>query len=164
MSAKPPRHLRPAAPLSAKLTGGSGLDPSAVAQAQAVVEARASQYPAAVLVDIELMELKLAAAEDEPATSHAHIQRLAGIAHDMSGQGATYGYPLITKMAASLVAFARGCRGSDEDREVIAIHLQAMRAVAEGGMTGDGGPAARELIDALRLATEHAEESIEPCK
>jgi hypothetical protein len=164
MSAKPPRYLRPAAPLSAKLTGGDTLDPSAVAQAKAVVEARARHYPATVLVDIELMERNLAAAEDEPAAGHAHLQRLAGIAHDMSGQGATYGYPLITKMAASLVAFARGCRGGDEDREVVAIHLQAMRAVAEGEMTGDGGPAARELIDALRLAREHAGKSRETCK
>jgi hypothetical protein len=156
MSAKPPRHLRPAAPLSAKLHGGNALDPSAVAQARAVVEARARQYPATVLVDIELMELKLASAEDEPATGQAHLQRLSSIAHDMSGQGATYGYPLITKMASSLVAFTRSCRGSDDDREVIAIHLQAMRAVAEGELTGDGGPAGRELVDALRLATEHA--------
>jgi hypothetical protein len=164
MSADRPRYVRQSAPLSAKLSGGNALDPAAMAQAKAVVEARAQQYPATVLVDVGLMEHALAAADGDPEQCAAHLQHLSGIAHDMSGQGATYGYPLITKMAASLVEFSRSCAGSDEDREVIGIHLQALRAVAEGDLTGDGGPAGRELVDALRQAREHASHSKETCR
>lgn len=157
MSGDQTRFMRPADLLRAKVCGDRPrdleLDPSAVERAHTALAARARRYPDTVLAEADSLEAELRASGDDPGGPRAHLGALAGIAHDMRGQGASYGYPLVTKIAASLSDYASA--GGDEP-EVIAAHIDALRAVAAGRLTGDGGPAGRELVDALRLTTESA--------
>jgi hypothetical protein len=151
------RFFRPADLLRAKVVGDDdrrrGLDPDAVAAAEAVIRARAAYYPATALAEVELLEAALRRAAEEAGRA-GHLETIAGLAHNMRGHGATYGYPLVTKIAGSLYNYVRQARGDDDEVEVIEAHIAALRAVAAGRMTGDGGPAGRELVHGLWLATE----------
>jgi hypothetical protein len=152
------RFLRPADLLRAKVVGDDdrrrGIDPDAVAAAEAVIRARAEYYPATALVEVELLEAAVRRAAAGDGGRASHLETIAGLAHNMRGHGATYGYPLVTKIAASLYDYARHARGDEDEDEVIEAHIEALRAVASARMTGDGGSAGRELVHGLRLATE----------
>ncbi len=158
MSGGETRFLRPAELLRAKVVGGDdrrrGIDPAAVAAAEAVIRARAEYYPATALAEVELLEAAVRRAAAGDGGRASHLETIAGLAHNMRGHGATYGYPLVTKIAGSLYDYARHARGDEDEDEVIEAHIEALRAVASARMTGDGGSAGRELVHGLRLATE----------
>lgn len=77
------------------------------------------------------------------------------IAHELRGQGGTFGYPLITTFAKMLYsATGDGRREDDNGVEIVQAHVDAMRAVIRDKVSGDGGEAGRALTAGLRAAIE----------
>lgn len=77
------------------------------------------------------------------------------LAHELRGQGGTFGYPLITTFAKSLYeATGDGCRLDDSAVEIVKAHIDAMRAVIRDKVAGDGGDTGRALLMGLKSAID----------
>lgn len=131
------------------------IDPDVLAKAQKVLEEMAEDYPDWVNGLIrELGELRQRCI-DEPEARRGLFERVASIAHDMKGQGGTFGYPLITEFADSLYRIANIRKGySDSQVEIIKAHIDAMKAVIRERVAGDGGEIGRQLTSGLKATIE----------
>lgn len=81
------------------------------------------------------------------------------IAHDIKGQGATFGHPVIAEVAASLCDFMKQ-EPADRAAALVVIdsHLQAINYIGVTDMTGPSSEKVEKLITALRaLSTVNAE-------
>ena len=75
------------------------------------------------------------------------------LAHELRGQGGTFGYPLITMFGKMLyMATLPDCRTDDKAVEIVEAHIDAMRAVLRRKVSGDGGTIGRSLLAALEKA------------
>jgi len=75
------------------------------------------------------------------------------LAHELRGQGGTFGYPLISQFGKSLYSSTReGCGKEDNDVEVVKAHIDSMRAVLREQVTGDGGEIGQALLSGLEAA------------
>lgn len=84
-----------------------------------------------------------------------HMADINGLAHELRGQGGTFGYPLITIFGKSLYECTMpGAREDDNNMELIKAHVQAMRAVIRDKVSGDGGELGRELLKSLKVASQ----------
>lgn len=122
----------------------------ALQAAEAALAEMSEDYPDWVIKDIdELAELHRRCV-DTPEERKNYFSEIAHKAHDMKGQGGTFGYPLITSFAESLYKFsdAKGEMG-DSHVELIKTHIDAMRAVIKGRIAGDGGEIGIEMQKGL---------------
>jgi CheY-like chemotaxis protein len=75
------------------------------------------------------------------------------LAHELRGQGGTFGYPLVSIFGKMLYdATGEGCRKDDTTVEIVKHHIDAMRAVLRDKIAGDGGTIGRDLIESLKAA------------
>lgn len=83
----------------------------------------------------------------------ADVKKMFDIAHEVRGQGGSFGFPLITGIGDSLCKFLEPLESlTDRDLEVIKIHILAMKAVFHQNLKGDSGMAGevgRELPQLL---------------
>ncbi|NQW01334.1 MAG: response regulator [Rhodospirillales bacterium] len=78
------------------------------------------------------------------------FEKINEIAHELRGQGGTFGYPLITsvgKMLYGITGFA--CSMDDMAIRIVKAHIDVMRVVFRDQVSGDGGEIGRELIKTL---------------
>ncbi len=79
-------------------------------------------------------------------TDPAARGRARRLAHDLKGQGASFSYPLLTEFAGSLQHLLDDAATDDPLlRQLAVLHVQAMSAVAQERVTGDGGEAGQAL-------------------
>lgn len=92
---------------------------------------------------------------DTPEKRRDCFETISMIAHDMKGQGGTFGYPLISAFADSLYGFTH-VKGdiTDNQVELVKSHLDAMRAVIRGRISGDGGEIGKKLTQSLNEGIE----------
>jgi hypothetical protein len=92
----------------------------------------------------------LLAAQIETVDRTPHLQALQRVAHDMRGQGASFGYPLITHIADALCRYlGRPVDTSAIDLAVCAVHVDALRAIIQHEITGDGGKLGQNIVDGV---------------
>lgn len=125
--------------------------PDAVARADETLKAMAASMQHWIETDIaQLQDLRLAAeaAHWDPVS----VDALMWSAHDLKGLGATYGYPLVTEIAASLCRLTE----TDEGKAVVMgdptlarAHVDALRAVVRGGIRSQEHPVGSALRQTL---------------
>ena len=77
---------------------------------------------------------------------------------ELRGQGGTFGYPLITEISKMLYNCTQeGCNEDDKAVEIVQHHIDAMRAILRGKISGDGGAVGKELLTGLRKTIEKVE-------
>ncbi|MGH6915865.1 MAG: Hpt domain-containing protein, partial [Geminicoccales bacterium] len=97
-------------------------------RARKVIDKLSTHYLEWADEDIDELAAELAGARADPADREAHIDRIFFIAHDMKGQGATFGYPLITEICKSLCYFLSNVdHNSRLALDVVAVHVAALR-------------------------------------
>ena len=142
----------------AALVGGAGcaeIDEEVLARAEAAVAALQASYVEWIWNDIGILEQAHAAALAEPSARASEIERIGGAAHDIRGQGGSFGYPLMTTIGSSLCDFCRAItRRDDGQLEVIRAHIDAMKAVIDNRLEGNGGAQGAELVGLLEDAVE----------
>jgi len=90
-------------------------------------------------------------AMNQPAERSGALGRLFGIAHNMKGQGGSFGYDLITSIGSSLCECLRGREAAtDELMRVIKAHIDGLAVVFEHDLKGDGGELGQRLAERLR--------------
>lgn len=125
-------------------------DPALLADAEAAVRDLARDYIQWVNADIERLDRAFARLDREPGTATGALQDIFAAAHDMKGQGSTFGYPLVTRIADSLCKYLTGTTKSPD---VVGAHIDALRAVIDHRLSGDGGLAGQRIAAGLEAAT-----------
>lgn len=122
---------------------------AAMARAEDAVAELAADYTVWALDDVKRAEDAFALFKSEPGQRKAHLENLYRAAHDMKGQGGSFGFPLVTKIGHSLCRYLKGGEMGDANLPVIQAHISALRLIVEKAIKGEGGPAGARLIAKL---------------
>lgn len=149
--------FRPPNALRAKVGGGfGGIDANAIAKAEEALKAMSAQFGQWLQDELTKLDQAQADIRAKGYTSET-AEALYFRAHDLKGLGATYQYPLVTRIAASL------CRILDDaDKRMQAplplvdAHIDAIKAVVRDEIQTDEHPVGRDLAETLEArVAEH---------
>ncbi|WP_417317841.1 hypothetical protein [Emcibacter sp.] len=128
-------------------------DEGMMLKAHEALQEMAEDYPDWVSTLIDNLAEEHRRCVDTPEYRKAHYEKINAIAHDMKGQGGTFGYQLITDFAEGLYNFTGPSAGmGDSHVEIIKAHIDAMRVVIKDRIEGDGGQIGTEIKKSLEAA------------
>jgi hypothetical protein len=141
------------APSALRLRVGSGrmggIDPAAIAKAEAALKSLSGNFAQWLNDEIAKLESVRATVRSE-GPSLENMESLYLRAHDLKGLGATYGFPLITRIAGLL------CRLIDDKSKrleapmsLIDAHIDAIKAAVRDGIKSDDHPVGNILVKEL---------------
>jgi hypothetical protein len=138
--------------LGAKV-GGSGrlgaIDPAAIAKAEAALKSLSGNFAQWLQDEITKLETARQAIRTDGMTP-ATVESLYLRAHDLKGLGTTYGFPLITRIAASLCALTDDAeKRTRAPMALVDAHIDAIRAAVRDDIKTDEHPVGRVLADEL---------------
>ena len=117
-------------------------------RAEEAVSKLSEQYRDWALSDIETLRGCVASLTDDAQRDEA-VAKIRSIAHDMRGQGSTFGYPLITQVAQSISRTLKSSPDTDGLVSDLTAHIDAVEAIIEKEATGDGGDKGRDILQSL---------------
>ena len=124
-------------------------------KAMDVLNDLAKDYEIWVLTDLQNLKNAYEKAKTCTAGERANVmqQEVFKIAHDMKGQGATFGYDLITDIGNHLCRYIEKQSVFDAPQmQAVQTHIDALSQIIETHLKGDGdqiGRALKEKIEAL---------------
>jgi hypothetical protein len=141
------------APNALRLKVGGGrlgaIDPAAIAKAEAALKSLSGNFTQWLNDEIAKLEAARTVVRTDGATAET-MESLYLRAHDLKGLGATYGFPLITRIAGLL------CRLIDDKAKrlqapmgLIDAHIDAIKAAARDDIKTDEHPVGRMLVEEL---------------
>lgn len=99
-----------------------------------------------------------AEAQEKEGPRGKYFEEINLLAHELRGQGGTFGYPLISMFGKMLYECTReGCKETNAAVEIVKCHIDAMRAVLRDKVAGDGGEVGRALLKHLKHAVSEKE-------
>lgn len=123
-----------------------------LAKAEAIVDRLSAEYPLHVSRDLEQLERAAALMAGDRQAMQPHYGEIFRIAHDIRGQGAVFGYPLMSRLAGSLCLAVRSLEPQDGAMTtIVRCHVTGMRALLEYGVTGAGNRPALTIAVSLEL-------------
>lgn len=129
--------------------------PDAVLEAaDAEIQSRAGDYTTWIAAEVEEMARRV----DRLGADSRHVAGLLAevnrSAHEMRGQGGIFGYPLITRIAKSLYEATRAGPQvvTPNEQLLFKAHVDAIKAVMHGRVSGDGGVTGTQLLASLDVA------------
>lgn len=136
--------------LRLKVGGRFGaIDPSAIAKAEAALKSLSSNFAQWLQDEVAKLEQARQRVRAEGATAET-MESLYLRAHDLKGLGATYEFPLITRIAASL------CKLIDDKEKrmgasmpLIDAHIDAIKAAMRDDIKTDDHPVGKVLVTEL---------------
>jgi len=145
---QPPNTLKPK-------VGGSrfSLDADAVARAEAALKSLSGQFAQWLQDELDKLDAARAEVLSKGMTSET-AESLYMRAHDLKGLGATYEFPLVTRIAASLCKLI----DSPETRTtapltLVDAHIQAIKAAVRDDIRTDDHPVGKALAEELEART-----------
>ena len=125
----------------------------AIEEAEAAVAKMAEDYPQRAAEKISNLERAFEALSAS-GEARESIKALFAIAHEIRGEGGTFGFPLATAIAENLCAVLEDKEQVDEAlREAIRVHIDSVKLVVSQPIKGDGGTQGAELMNALHKVT-----------
>jgi HPt (histidine-containing phosphotransfer) domain-containing protein len=129
--------------LKAKM-GNGGIDPAAIARAEAAVEEISNDFPAWMQADVERLAQRHAEfVATKGAELHTALHRAT---HDVKGHAATLGYPLAARVAASLCDLLES---ELRPAALVAAHVDVIQMIVRDSVRDESDPAALALVEAL---------------
>jgi chemotaxis protein histidine kinase CheA len=127
-----------------------------LARAQAAVDDLARGYTTWARADVDRARKALDAAMAEPAQRARHVEELFRVAHDLKGQGSSFGYPLVTRIADTLCKLTRDRKLAYETRhlDLVKAHLDAAQLVLTKEIKGEGGQVGADLTAKLKARVD----------
>lgn len=126
---------------------------SLIAQAEAAVEALRDTYRVQLSSDVaELCDI-WSRIETEGVSTDL-LDALHGVAHNVKGQGGSFGYELVTEIGASFCDYLRSAkRVSPDELNIVHMHIRMLKRVSDDDISGDGGDTGARIVEKLRLLT-----------
>ncbi len=134
--------------LKAKVGGSvAAIDMAAIKRAEAAVEQLKENFQDWIGDDVE----KLAAARNEFAKKPNELARegLFRCAHDLKGQGQTFGFPFVARVAASLCRMLDTVKLNAIPLGLVDAHVDAIRVCMRDQIKGDSDRTAMMLAQEL---------------
>ena len=137
--------------LRLKVGGGrlGGIDPAAIARAEAALKSLSGNFAQWLNDEITKLEGARQTVRAEGVTPE-NMESLYLRAHDLKGLGATYGFPLITRIAGLL------CRLIDDKAKryatpmaLVDAHIDAIKAAARDDIKTEQHPVGKILVQEL---------------
>ncbi len=129
------------------------IDPEAIAKAEAALKGLASQFGQWLQDEVGKLEAAREAIRSEGAT-RATIDRLFTHAHDLKGLGATYEFPLVTRIAGSLCKLlGDGDERVNTPMALVDAHVNAIRAAVRDNIRDSDNPIGEALASELEKHT-----------
>jgi chemotaxis protein histidine kinase CheA len=135
--------------LKAKMGGLAALDASAIAKAEAAMQALSSNFVQWLNDEVAKLEASRTAIKTQGLNKET-AEALYFRAHDLKGLGTTYEFPLVTKLAASL------CRLIDDPSKrdtapmiLVDAHIDGIKAMVRDGIRDPEHPVGRVLAAEL---------------
>jgi hypothetical protein len=123
----------------------------ALARADKTLEAMSGSFEKWLDADIaKLQAARIQAAE--AGWTDVAIDAIWCAAHDLKGMGGTYGYPLVTQLAASLCRLTETEAGKGAARAnpaLVDAHVDGLRAALRDRIASDAHPVGRALVQML---------------
>lgn len=132
-----------------KLGAGRGVDPELLMEAETAVFALQARFEKRFMAEIgrlqdEFNEMKL--------TDSFDIDHIAKTVRELTGEGGTYGYPLVSRFGRSLCLFIEDVKQLGvEEVGLIDAHFDSLRAVVGSKVRNDGGEAGQQLVVELQM-------------
>ncbi|OYQ17341.1 hypothetical protein CHR90_15365 [Elstera cyanobacteriorum] len=132
------------------------IDPQLLQQAEQQLDRMEEDYSDWVRGSIQqLYDAHRSGRALDPRKRIVPIQTINSIAHDLRGQGSTFGYPLITVFGRSLYECTLNIsEASDQLFEFIRTHIDGINAVIRDKIKGEGGQLGKELVASLERARD----------
>ncbi|KIL97343.1 Chemotaxis protein histidine kinase [Paramagnetospirillum magnetotacticum MS-1] len=126
------------------------LSPEALARAEAALAGLSGRYLEWAEADAARMRACLDEIQASQADLAQLLPRLFTISHDMKGQAATFGYPLVSELGNRLCRMIESRPApTPQDVSCMARLGNAMARIITERMAGDGGEAGRALVAEL---------------
>ena len=142
--------IRPPNTLRLKVGGGfGGIDANAIAKAEEALKAMSAQFGQWLQDEIVKLDAAQVAIREKGFTPET-AEGLYFRAHDLKGLGATYQYPLVTRLAGSLCKLLDN-PGKRMEAPVMLLdaHIDAIKAVVRDQIQTDDHPTGRVLAETL---------------
>lgn len=124
---------------------------SLIAQAEAAVEALRDTYRVQLAADVEQL-CEIWNRVEAEGISGDLLTELHGVAHNIKGQGGSFGYDLVTDIGASFCDYLRGGeRVTPDELNIVHMHIRMLKRVADDDISGDGGETGLRIVEKLRL-------------
>jgi hypothetical protein len=125
------------------------LDPAAIAKAEAALKSLSGNFSQWLQDEIAKLEAARQAIRAEGMTPQT-VEALYLRAHDLKGLGTTYGFPLITRIAASVCTLTDDAeKRTHAPMALIDAHIDAIRAAVRDDIKDDQHPVGRILAEEL---------------
>lgn len=122
----------------------SGYD-DALARAEAAIAELKDSYHGQLGLDVAELETSFEELSD-PAKANAALKTLASLAHNIKGQGGSFGYDLATEIGGALSDFLRQRPApAGRGRRIIHLYIRMLRIVQERKLIEDGGTMGQSL-------------------
>ena len=141
--------------LKVKVGGTSKSGPGAIPQqlldqASDVLERTASDFTDWAIDDLTKVSKLCDEAMKEPDSRGECFESINKVAHELRGQGGTFGYPMVSVLSKMLHENTHaGCGLGDKDVAVVKAHIDAMRVVFTNKISNDGGEIGKQLLEGL---------------
>ena len=123
-----------------------------LAKAEAAVDRLAAEYPPRAKRDIADLDRHADKMDGDHDNRKNHYGEILRIAHDMRGQGALFGFPLMTRCAGSLCRATRLVEAHDHAiLDIVRTHIAAMRAILGTGEAGIEDRFALAIVTGLEM-------------
>jgi hypothetical protein len=135
--------------------GRKGIDAEAIRQASEAIQSMADEFEERCTLEIAMLMKLSHDLDSDPSRAAKIASKVARVGHELSGQGATFGFEMITQVGASMCRYVKGLGSPDHlNGDVLRAHADAMRAVIKNHVKGDGGTVGAELVESLDKLVE----------
>ncbi len=123
-----------------RLRSKTGLPPGAPAtissealkKAQIAIDEMAEDYPDWAIGQVDQLAEKHKRLIFSPDARTEHYKEIHRIAHDLKGQGGTFGYPLVSTISEALYRITvKDAKYTDAEVEIIKAHIDSIRIVLQ---------------------------------
>ena len=139
-------------PLRSKVKVKAGVDATAmIAQAEESVQKLSGEFETIFAESVTAIASAMAEVREGGMTRERGLVRMRRLLHDLRGQAGTFGYPLVSQVGDSACKFIDLSEDiGDTEVGLIGMHVDALKAISQAMIKGDGGPIGQELMNGLR--------------
>ena len=142
--------------LKRKSVGVNGISrEEAMRRSQQVVEQYKQQYENVLEEDLKKITALTQKLLTEKDKTQEHAKKIYGLAHEMKGQGGTFGYDLVTAIADSLCKVLTRVPPEHPNLLVlVSLHVDSIRIVVRDSLKGLGGDKEQAMLTGLIQARD----------
>lgn len=129
----------------------NGVDLDMLEKAEQIIASLQGNYLEWVVEDMNKLQAHYDRAGANPDERMQAVADIFHVAHDVKGQGGSFGYHLMTAIGNQLCRFVENLQEcGPAELDVIKLHIDAMRLIIAERMEGTGGAVGERMVAGLQ--------------